>query len=208
MKKILLFASIVVFLASCSSKPTFKLEVGIRNNNSLKDKQLVFTQQIDGKVVFADTTKIKKNNFSLKIPYKGPGLLFVSILQSNIGDILLAAEDGIVQLNVEGNKTHIGGTLLNDRLQIYYTGSDSVSLLLENLDKEYALQQSNEPDNPNIHEEYRQKRNSLLEKNTDRIVAFIRENVDNPVGEYYFLTNYITLPFERKKKCMVLQPKN
>ena len=195
MKKILLFVSIAIIFASCSSKSNFSLEVNIHNNNSLIDKQLVIVQSLDGNTVYTDTVKIKKNNFALHIPYEGPALVNISILKSNIKDLLLAAEDGIVQLNIEGEKAFIGGTLLNDRLQAFYSESDSISSLFRELDRGIMQQ-----DTPQAYEEYRQKRSSLIKENTDRIIAFIKENIDNPVGEYYYMTNYIMYPPERQSE--------
>ncbi|MCL1933161.1 MAG: DUF4369 domain-containing protein [Candidatus Azobacteroides sp.] len=208
MKKILLLASIAAFLAACSSGPKFDLEVNISNNNSLINKELVIHQQIDGAIVYSDTTKIKKEQFQLKIPYKGPALIFVSVPESNINEIMMAAEEGIVHLDIEGAKSHIGGTPLNERLQAFYNGNDSVSLLFQQLDKEtsdFELQNKPASLTPKMKAELQQKRDEfhakrtqLLIANTDRIIAFIKENVNNPVGEYYFMTNYITLPLERK----------
>jgi len=208
MKKILLFTAIAALFASCSSnssKPKFELEVNIHNNNSLMNKKFVVTQMIDGSVVYTDTTNIKNDQFVLKIPYKGPALIDVSIPNSNLSNVMMAAEEGKIQLNIEGDQLHIGGSPLNDRVQAYNQASDSVSLLFQQLNKESELQNQANPTTPKAkaefqkkNEELRQRRTQLLKENTDRIVAFIKENVDNPVGEYYFMTNYITFPVERK----------
>lgn len=205
MKKIFLFASIVALFVSCSSKPKFELEVNIHNNFSLTNKRLVIVQNIDGKIVYSDTVRIGNNNFILEIPYEGPALLNISILQTDINNIMMAAEKGRVQLTIEGAKTNIGGTPINERLQTFYNGNDSVSLLFEQLGKKYSLQNNTEPLTAKAKEElrlkseeFRQKRTQLLIENTDRLVAFIRENVDNPIGEYYFMTSYITFNVEKK----------
>jgi len=208
MKKILLFASIAAILASCSSKPKFNLEVNIQNNYSLVNKKFVVIQKIDGKVVYADTIKIKKEHFLLDIPYKGPALLNISIQGSNVGNIMMASEEGKVQLNIDGTQLRFTGTPLNDRLQAFYQGSDSVSLLFQQLDNgRKALDSQPKPAKftPQMKaeyqqkiEDYRQKREQLLKENTDRIIAFIKENVDNQVGEYFYIINYVTFPLDRK----------
>jgi len=198
MKKILLFTSIVALFASCTSKPSFELEVNIHNNNSLINKQFVVTQRIDGMTVYTDTLKIKKTNFLLKLPYEGQALLDVYILESNVYNIMMASEKGKIQLNIEGTKPYFGGTPLNDRLQAFYLGNDSVSSLFNESDKEYELIMNTGQYDPKKIEEFNQKREKLLIENTDRIIAFIKENIDNPIGEYYFSVNYITFIPERK----------
>ena len=204
MKRILLFVSIAALLASCSSKPKFELGVNIQNNSSLMNKKFVVCQRIDGTVVYADTIKIKKEQFLVDIPYKGPALINISIPGSNVNDIMLAAEEGNIQLAIDGLKPSISGTPLNDRLQAFYQGNDSVSLLFQQWDKDYELLNQTDPalqkkaEFQQKSDELRQRRTQLLISNTDRLVAFIKENVDNPVGEYYFMINYITFPLDRK----------
>jgi len=198
MKKILLLASIVALFASCSSKPKLELEVNISNNDSFKDKMFIVSQKIEGKVVYSDTIKIKKDNFLLKIPYEGPGLLNISIPEAKIRNVMLASEKGKINLDFDGVKSYISGTPLNDRLQAYYLESDSVSLLFSNLESELALIKDTKQFTSKMEEEFAQRRKKLLIENTDRIVAFIKENIDNPIGEYYFSIYYITFIPERK----------
>jgi len=205
MRKILLFASVLAFFVSCSSKPNFELEVNILNNNSLMDKKIVLVQNKNGAVVYSDTLKIRKNNFILKLPYNDDAILNISIPESNIKNVMMAAEEGKIELNIDGDKTQIGGSLLNDRLQAFYNGADSVSNLFRQLEIDYAAKPfegkltAKEMEEIKMKDiEYREKRSQLLKENTDRIIAFIRENIDNPIGEYYFMTNYITFPIDRK----------
>lgn len=198
MRKILLFISILVIFASCSSKPKFELEVNIQNDSLLTGKKLIVDQKIDGALVYSDTAKIKKANFTLKIPYEGPALLWIYIPESGIDDIMMVAEEGKITLGIESTKPTFGGTALNDRLQAFNQASDSVSTLFRQLDDNYQLQTQAGSITPPVAEEFRQKRRKLLKENTDRIIAFMEENIENPIGEYYFLTNYLLFPLERK----------
>ena len=201
MKKVLLFISIAALFASCSSEPKFELEVNIQNNSSLMNKKFIVSQRIDGSVVYSDTTKIKKDQFLLEIPYKGPALLDISIPTSNVNDIMMVAEEGKIQLDIDGVKSHLGGTPINNRIEAFNQGNDSVSLLFSQLDKEYELQRNADPRDPLTAKkgaELQERRTQLLITNTDRLIAFIKENVDNPIGEYYFMTHYIMFPLERK----------
>jgi len=200
MKKVLLFTLIAVLFASCSSDsgPKFELEVNINNNSSLIKKKFVVRQKIDGAVVYVDTFKIKKEQFLLKVPYKGTALMTISIPESDVNEIMMVAEEGQIQLNIEGNQSHFGGTLLNDRLQAFYQGNDSISLLFRQIGEDYEMHSKAGSLTPQVRENLGQRRTQLLVENTDRIVAFIKENIDNQIGEYYFMTHYITLPLERK----------
>jgi len=205
MRKIFLFTSVIAILISCSSKPKFELEVNLDNINSLLDKEIIIVQNLDGVIFYSDTIKIKKNNFTLNIPYENDALLDISIPESDFFGVLMVAEKGKIKLNIDGGKAHISGTPINDRLQAFNAGSDSVSLLFKNLEKEYAEQASFEPKNQKerdeiskLYNEYRNNRTQLLVENTDRIIAFTKENINNPIGEYFFMTNYIFFPADRQ----------
>jgi len=198
MKKIFLLSLIASLFASCSSGPKFELDVNIRNNRLLIDKKLVVNQLINGSVIYADTIKIRKEKFLLELPYFGPALMKITIPGSNLKEIVMVAEEGKIQLNIDGVKPDFSGTPLNDRTQTFYNANDSVSLLFENLKKEYNIYSNTTQITAQMMEEYSQKRNQLLNENTDRIISFIRENVDNPIGEFYFAIHYIMFPLEQK----------
>jgi heat shock protein HslJ len=198
MKKILSFTLLLVVFVACSSKTKYELAVNIENNNSLRNRNFVVTQKIDGNDVFTDTLKIKGNTFSVKIPYDGQALLFVSIPETNVNDVMLAAEEGIISLNINGHDVTFGGTPLNDRLQAFNFGTDSVSQLFTKLDEKYQQLEKDGLATAETNEQYTIDRRQLLKENTDRIIAFTKENVDNPIGEYYFYNNYYMYSLERK----------
>jgi hypothetical protein len=197
MKKYFLFAAVLAILASCSSKPQFELDVKIVNQPELINKKLVVSQKVDGVEVYADTVKIKKDELKLKIPYEGQALLFVSVLDTQFREVMLAAEEGIVSLNL-GDKVSFGGTPLNDRLQAFNLESDSVSQLFTQMEANYEQLTKQGLATDEASKQYVEGRRKLLKENTDRIIAFTKENVENQVGEYYFIINYYMFPLERK----------
>jgi len=200
MKKNVLFAVIAFLLATCTQHPKFELMVNIQGNKSLLNKKLIINQMIDGIIFYADTIKIKKEQFLLELPYKGTSLMNVYIPESNINNIMMAGEDGKIELNIDGIKAHISGSPINDRLQFFYQENDSVSQLFKQLEEEYQIKTNPNALTSQKRDEYIQKRTKLLIENTDRTIAFIKENVDNPVGEYFFMTHYITFPQDRKSE--------
>ena len=200
MKKNVLFVVIAFLLATCTQHPKFELMVNIQGNKSLLNKKLIINQMIDGIIFYADTIKIKKEQFLLELPYKGTSLMNVYIPESNINNIMMAGEDGKIELNIDGIRAHIGGSPINDRLQFFYQENDSVSQLFKQLEEEYEIKTNPNALTSQKRDEYIQKRTKLLIENTDRTIAFIKENVDNPVGEYFFMTHYITFPQDRKSE--------
>ncbi|MDR3218758.1 MAG: DUF4369 domain-containing protein [Dysgonamonadaceae bacterium] len=198
MKKILSLTLILVVLIACSSKPKYELEVNITNNSSLIGAKMELTQKIEGETVYADTVKIKKGNFRVDIPYENAALLFVTIPNATLMNVMIVAEEGKVSLNIDGDKVKIGGTPLNDRLQTFYNGNDSVSLLFNQLEEKYSKLGEEGLATPETGIQYSEERNQLLKKNTDRIILFTKENVDNQLGEYFFVSNYFMSPVERR----------
>ncbi|MDR3339381.1 MAG: DUF4369 domain-containing protein [Candidatus Symbiothrix sp.] len=198
MKKILSLTFILVVLLACSVKPKYELEVNITNNSSLIDAKMVLTQKTEGEVVYADTVKIKKGNFRLDIPYENSALLFVTIPNTAITNVMIVAEEGKVFLNIDKEKVSIGGTPLNDRLQVFYNGNDSVSQLFKQLEEKYVKLGEEGLSTPETGIQYSEARSLLLKENTDRIIAFTKENIDNQLGEYFYVSNYFMSPLERR----------
>jgi hypothetical protein len=198
MKKILSFALILFALVSCSTKPKYEVAVNIEDNDSLINKKMIVIQRIDNAIKYSDTIKIKKHSFKLNIPYDGPALLFISVPDSKLQDVIIAAEEGSVSLNIKGGKTLISGTPLNDRLQTFYNASDSVSQLFAQLDEKFVELQNDSVFASEMATQYMLDRRRLIKENTDRIIAFTKENIDNPIGEFYFVNNYFMYSEERK----------
>jgi len=203
MKKIGLFVIILAaILTSCSSEPKYEVEVNIKNNSSLKDKEIIISQKVDGETTYSKVSTIKGDNFSLDIPAQKDALLFLVIPESDINEIMLAAGEGgsIIHVNIDGEKVNFSGTPLNDKLQSYIQATEAVSASFEKLDNDFSqLQEAGNLTTEAI-ENHKLERSQLLKENTDRIIAFIKENVDNPVGEYYFVNNYVMFPIDRKQE--------
>ncbi|MDR1763302.1 MAG: DUF4369 domain-containing protein [Dysgonamonadaceae bacterium] len=192
MKSKFFLAATLVILASCSMKPKFDLDITL-NDKSLIDKNMIVSEIriSEGQTsdyIYTDTLRIKKDHFTVKLPYEGPALVFVSIPKSdNRFRQILVAEEGKVSLAIDSNKSVIGGTPLNERWQVYNNESDSISELFARLDRDGKLA-----------EDTTITRRDLLRINTDRIIAFTKENIDNPIGEYFFINNYTMMPEERR----------
>jgi len=193
MKSKMFLAVTLVFLAACSSQPKFEFDITLKNNKYLINKEIVInefkiTKAPDKGMVYSDTFKIKGEHLSLKLPYDGPAIISVSIPKSENNFItLLAAEEGKVTLEIDGNSNQIGGTPLNERWQEFRNASDSVSNLFKRLEQDGYLA-----------EDSTITRSDLLRMNTDRILQFVKDNIDNQIGEYLFINDYNMMPMERR----------
>jgi hypothetical protein len=197
MKQFLLFV-VVVTMVSCSFGEKFEVEVNIENNSTLIQKSILVTQSIDGEQIFSDSFNIKKQNFKFKLPYKGPAFVQISVPGVNLQNAFFAAEAGIITLHIDGSKVNCGGTPVNDRLQAYRNESDSVSNLFKAIDDKFASLQNEPKADQEALDALVVERRALIKSNTDRTIAFTKENIDNPIGEYFFMSNYIIFPTERQ----------
>jgi hypothetical protein len=197
MKQFLLLIA-VMLMVSCSFEKKFEVEVNIENNATLIGKSLFVAQSIDGEQIFTDSVKVKKRNFKFKIPYRGPAIVMISAPNTILQSVFFAAEEGIISLNVNGEKVSFGGTPINDKFQAYRNEADLVSASFKEIDNKYALLSNDPKADPKALDELLEKRRQLIKSNTDKILVFTKENIDNPIGEYFFLSNYIIFPMERQ----------
>lgn len=203
MKKILLFTALIVLLASCSNKPKFGI-TGSIEGDELDSCVFKVEQTLRGEVIFSDVTKIKNNKFKLSVPYTKPAVM--SGIVSDVNNktlnrfIFVTEEEGKIDININGNKVSVTGTPLNDRLQDYLQVSDSMGQLLDALNDKYRHYFDEKTATQEIRDEYQTERTRLVEENTDILMNFMKENIDNPLGEYYFMVYYIMMRPEDKER--------
>lgn len=201
MKKFLLFVSLVVLITACSKGPKFEVS-GTVDNENLHNNSFVVEQNSYGEIVFIDSTKIKKDKFSLKIPFAEPLVMYGEFPGTDIPRFMFMTEsEGILNVQVKGDKAIISGTPLNDKHVEFQEKISSFDKLSTELVDKYFGENATEESLDERKEKYMAESASLEKERMDYLYNFIKENIDNPLGEYYFM---ITYPFAGKEEREIL----
>lgn len=202
MKKIILFAAFLTLLAACSKKQRYTV-VGSFDDRSFNNKEVIFRNVMDASATVDDTITIKKRAFKWKGSVETAEVRIAVIPSVRVESFIVVLEEGTITVDVRGNRAFVGGTPLNDKIRERNRQNQSIVDRLNEMDQAYRERtESGTPLTPQEEETYRTERYALLVKNTDDIIAFTKENIDNVVGKFFFMKYYQGFPPERKAEMM------
>lgn len=204
MKKTVLFLLTLALLSACSDKGVGYSVEGKIDAPGMNGKQVVFIEISDGNMLASDTIMIVDNAFTYDGKVNKICVRTGNILDSDIPAFEIVLGEGPVKVKVrKDKKVEIGGTPYNDALQKIYEKSteygDNMRANKAAMDKDIAegkLTKEKE-------EEYASTFRKLIDENTTTQIAFARENIENPLGEYYFFRTYFFQSFENKQEMML-----
>jgi hypothetical protein len=198
MIRIQIIISMLLFITSCSSKETFKVE-GRINDETLNGSK-VYLVALDGPISKnVDSTIISEGNFRFE---KKADSLCVKILRvpvrypNAIEDLVVVTEPGILKAVLSYN-SHGEGTRLNNVLQQWkenkrITDSIQYSLILKEKKEE----------NKEAADSLRQYSEVLYRQSMSGVVTLINENMNNGIGLLLFKVYYNNLPVEVRKRIL------
>ncbi|MDR1719406.1 MAG: DUF4369 domain-containing protein [Dysgonamonadaceae bacterium] len=204
MKNLVCCISFLLVLTACSEKKQhFKIE-GTVSNRMLNGKNIIFRKSVDGNALINDTLKIQKSAFAWKGSVKAPEVRNVLLPETGAESFLVVLEKGDITINIDGDTALVGGTPLNEILQARVTQNRQNMRQLMAIDNAYMAKADSMKVTPEEEAAYQAERTALIVQNTDNIIAFIKENIDNVVGKYFFMKHYLYFPRERKDQLKAI----
>lgn len=205
MKKTIIFGLLAVaaLFASCSDKNTYTISAAFSGRAETKDSTAVFLYGDPKGTNFLDSTIVKDGKFTLKGIQEKPIMAYVGMLVADRYPMMLPVvlEGGNISIKMNDNIS-VSGTPLNDRMK---AENDSIDQRFARLDQIYNAGL------PSINDEEDQQALELQvqeghEKIMNGLVAFIKENIDNPLGSYFFINSAQMLTPDRQKEIIAIMP--
>lgn len=183
---------------------TLKVEFHNRDLNGKK----VFLQDLDMNTLgFAkiDSTTIEADCFEFKgVAPEKPFVAFLIIedAQRPLANFLL--ESGNIEIKVDSTASFLSGTQINDSLQAFLTRQNALRASMDSLTR--AFRAETEKGTPS--EEFQKKTESEFNDAANNLISdlfnFTKENIDNPLGEFFFATTANYLNFDQKEELFPL----
>ncbi len=192
MKHSILLSFIVLFFAaSCTDKEAFKV-TGTFAGDDFNGKTVYLIDFNQEKI---DSAKVENKQFKLK--GSTVDITDVCFIQysEQYRPVVFFPEPGSIEATIDSSFTpHIKGTTLNDSYQNFtdevYKMIDSSMQLAETLNKDMEEGKITEQD-------FKNKQDEFLNEFRGKIYGFVKQNIQNPVGEFLFLDNYNYLSAEQ-----------
>jgi hypothetical protein len=190
----------VVAFCSCSNKEKYTIEGFVKDSN-YENVKLVIQQIANNQIVAVDTVTIKSGKFSFKGDMDSVVIKNVfSPDTSSLTPFVFIVEKGTVTIEIADNVAKIGGTPLNDKLQAFNDKFMSNTKKGRDLVAEYTKKQDAgtavEQDETGLREALAE----LAKENTAMMVAFAKENIDNILGEYCFMSYYFRVDSQTREE--------
>lgn len=219
MKKNGLFLSLSVMLmliiTSCTDKTVYTVS-GEVTDSELNGKQ-VYLQELnkDGQGFTAlDTATIENGAFSFTGKTDSVAVRFISVQpDAGVAPVLFVLEAGHINVKVDSVST-VKGTPLNDKYQAFADKAQEMNKKMMELGQEYQAISAEAAQNPEKAEESAAKLQKLEEDYETHsndmsklMFDFTKENIQNPIGEFFFLTSSPAFDEEQLNELMpMLRP--
>ncbi len=181
-----LFLSLIVLLlaSSCADKQAFKV-TGKFATNDFNGKTIYLLNLQQEKL---DSAKVENKEFKFKGSTKEISETCLIQYDQQYRSAVIFPEPGTIDVSIDDAfRPHIKGTPLNDNYQKFsdeiYVTLDNSWQVNESLGKELEEGKITE-------QEVKAKREALVNDFSSKIYGFIKQNINNPVGELSFLENY------------------
>lgn len=200
MKKIVFLIMAVVAFCSCSTKEKYAIDGSVADPN-YENIKLVIQQTANNQIVAVDTMTIQSGKFSFKGNIDSVAIKNVfSPDTSSLMPFVFIVEKGTITVEITDNTAKIGGTPLNDKLQAFNDKFMSNTKKGHDLIAGYTKKQeagiATEQDETSL----RETLSELAKENTTMMVAFAKENIDNILGEYCFMSYYFRVDSQTREE--------
>lgn len=205
MKKKIIFSllALAMLLASCSDKNAYTISATFSGKAETKDSTMVYLFEDPRGTIAIDSTMVMGGKFTLKGSQEKPAMRYISMLVAERYPMMLPfiLEPGNISLAMDEMIT-ISGTPLNDKMK---AESDRIEKKFDELEKEYnqgMASVNSEEEQAALEAKIDEGQKQII----DELAVFIKENLDNPIGTYYFINSAQMLSQEQTKDIIAAMP--
>lgn len=176
--------------------------------DEMNGQPIVLMEIKDGNITSSDTVIVENNSFTIDSKMDTTCIRTIKPASGRIFegfDVVLEMGSGNIKANIDkdGNPK-VEGSPLNDKLQKRYDENLKFKKELEVARNERSEKEKKlgrrVTDKEN--EQYAEVFDKLIQAELENTLLFIKENMNNPLGEYYFYKTYTFMPSEKKQEMM------
>lgn len=205
MKKIIFFLSAIAILAtSCGEKDAFTITGKLPSGEY--DGQQVYLKTLgenwNGReLISIDTVAVANGQFVFKgLAKEGPMLHFIVLddaPENMKRPVAVIVEPGQIEVTMDSISS-VKGTSVNNSLQAYNTKMKAASEEMRNLYKQFSDTTITAEKKAELEKEAQ----ASYEKRTAETFNFVKDNIKNQLGTYYFLMNSYAFDVDQQKELL------
>ncbi len=189
MKKLVFLVITVIAFSACSNKQKYTIK-GSVDDAAYNDKSLIIEHSINNNLAESDTVVIKSNAFKFEGVFDSVVIKNVYSMDMDVMPFVFITEKGNITVDIKNKVAKIGGTPFNDKLQAFNDKFQAVNDKGQALIAEFNKKTADSTATAEDEIELRANLSQLANENTKTMVDFARENADNILGKYCFMTYF------------------
>lgn len=201
MNKFFLLSTIALLMVACQSKTEYTVKGDFVNEEF--EGQLVYLEKMeDSDIVAIDTTEIIDGKFTFKSKIDKPEIRFISVGESmERPRTMFLAEPGTINVKYDDSFT-ISGTPTNDAYNDYMVKQNEFNIQARQLADQFNAASQDGSMNEELEAQIREDFNKVMEQNMAITQEFIKENIDNDLGQQMFLSTANMLTPEQQREIL------
>lgn len=203
MRKFLFLSAIAVILAACQSKTEYTI-TGEVKDSSLEGKEVVLDQISNNEVITENSTTITNGKFEFKGDVDTPTLRFITFgeQENQVGTIVML-EPGKIKV-VYDTDFQVSGTPINNSFNAFNIKQKELSEKVNSIYNKHSEATADDTMTDELEAEMRSAINQTMEDSKASSFEFVKENIDNELGQYIFMTSAGMFETEQQKEIIAL----
>ena len=203
MKKILILSTIIVFFAACQNKSEYTIN-GSVGDKTYEGQQIYLEKWTDSIMVSVDSTNIVNGAFTFKGKTDTPVLRFVTLgnKDSKVRSMLMV-EPGSINI-VYDSLFHITGSVINDNYTDFNLKQKDLTIKIRSLSDQYNAAMMDGVMTDSLDSELTSAYEKVADEAKDLNYNFIKNNIDNELGQYIFMTSSGMFDADQQKEILAM----
>ena len=201
MKKILFLSAIALVFAACQNKSAYTIHGNVPDETY--ENQPVFIEKwTDSVMVKVDSTNIENGEFQFKGNTEHSVLRFLTIGENDKKDrSIVMVEPGQVNITYD-SAFHITGSTINETYSDFNLKQRNLTVKIRSLSNQYNAAMSDETMTESLDAELKSAYDRVAEESKELNYSFIKNNIDNELGQYLFMTSSGMFETDQQKEIL------
>ena len=203
MKKLLFLSAIAIIFAACQSKSEYTIS-GEVTAPSYEGQQAVLAQMTGNEMETVSSTTITNGKFEFKGDTDSPVLRFITLgeNENQVGTIVMV-EPGKTKIKFDTD-FHISGSPINEAFNDFNAKQQELNDKMRSISEQHGAASADNSMTDELDAELRSEINSTMDKAKDLNFKFVKENIDNELGQYIFMTSAGMFEAEQQKEILAM----
>lgn len=203
-KLLLSLIGTILLLTACSNKQSFTVTGSLSGKAETKDGTPAYLYADREGDILLDSTTVKAGKFTLKANPDKPSMGYIGMQIAEQYPMMLPVvlESGDVTLEMSEKITITGGTL-NEKMQAQNNLIEEKFSEMGKKYREKLMTMTDESLEGELEDEIMEEEEAII---NELLINFIKENIDNPVGTYFFTNSASMLDYDQLNSIITILP--